>query len=98
MATLVRLYLRKIFSLFVKTKTMKIKVKNGDLVDSLNDRQKNLILNKTIMPKFKMVEPNKEAKEGEYGWIETELESDNLVDAMKEALASKEMFVGQIEH
>ena len=43
-----------------------------------------------------MVEPNNEAKEGEYGWIESELESDNLVDAMKEALATKDIFVAEV--
>ena len=43
------------------------------------------------MPKFKMCEPIED------GWQESELESDNLVDAMKETLASKDIFVAPIE-
>lgn len=75
---------------------IKIQVKNGDLVDNLSQKQKGFINNKIIMPKYKMTEPNDNPKEGEYGWIESELESDNLLDAMEEALAKKDIFIAEI--
>ncbi|MDI6777574.1 MAG: hypothetical protein QMD77_00095 [Patescibacteria group bacterium] len=49
------------------------------------------------MAKFKMVEPNDNPEEGTVGWKETELGADTLIEALKEALATKDIFVAEVE-